>query len=44
MESEDCDEKRCYTPEPRDIVNIEKNKINKLNHSMIGLRSVNSGG
>jgi hypothetical protein len=38
MQSDDCDEKRSYTPEPKHAKNLEKDKAKKLNHSMIGLR------
>ena len=38
MESDDCDEKRSYTPEPKHNTNLISEPAKSLNHSIIGLK------
>lgn len=38
MESDDCDEKRSYTPEPKHMKNLITVPAKSLNHSIIGLK------
>ena len=43
MLSDDCDEKRSFTPEPKVNLNFDKGNIKKLNHSVIGLNGAIGG-
>ncbi|CDW84553.1 ubiquitin carboxyl-terminal hydrolase [Stylonychia lemnae] len=36
--SDECDEKRSYTPEPRHLEKLANKSQNNLNHSMIGIK------
>ena len=38
MESDECDEKRSYTPEPKHVNNLISEPPKSLNHSIIGLK------
>ena len=43
MLSEECDEKRSYTPEPKNLKNFKQENNKKLHHSMIGLTGAING-
>lgn len=38
MDSDECDEKRSYTPEPRHLEKLANKSASNLNHSIIGMK------